>query len=157
MVSKFLEPEVTKFRSGHWYNDGMKRVCLCGSMSVVSRMLEIRDVLEANGVIVETPSLDEPNDYSVMSEVDRARKKSEMIRRHLERIKKSEAILVVNETTKGVENYIGANTFLEMGMAFALEKQIFILHSIPQLPNRDELLGLNPTELKGDIRLLYKL
>ena len=79
-----------------------------------------------------------------------------MIRRHLERIKKSEAILVVNETAKGVENYIGANSFLEMGIAFALEKPIFLLNSVPQQLNRDELLGLNPTELKGDLDSLYK-
>ena len=134
----------------------MKRICLCGSMSVLSRMLEIKSTLESNGMAVETPSLDEPKDYSVLSEVERAPIKTEMILRHLERIKKSEAILVVNETAKGVENYIGANSFLEMGIAFALEKPIFLLNSVPQQLNRDELLGLNPTELKGDLDSLYK-
>lgn len=120
-------------------------------MSVLPRILEIKNTLESKGMIVETPSLDEPSDYSRLSEQDRAPIKTEMIRRHLERIKKSNAILVVNETAKGVENYIGANSFLEMGIAFALEKPILLLNSVPQQPNRDELLGLNPRELRGDL------
>ncbi len=120
-------------------------------MSVLPRLLEIKNLLEAKGMIIETPSLDEPKDYSALSEKERAPIKTEMIRRHLERIKKSDGILVVNETAKGTEHYIGANSFLEMGIAFALEKPIFLLNSVPQQPNRDELLGLNPKELKGDL------
>lgn len=120
-------------------------------MSVLARILEIKNSLESKGMVVETPSLDEPSDYSTLSEKDRAPIKTEMIRRHLERIKKSDAILVVNETAKGVENYIGANSFLEMGIAFALQKPILLLNSVPQQPNRDELLGLNPRELRGDL------
>lgn len=120
-------------------------------MSVLPRILEVKDTLESKGIIVETPSLNEPSDYSTLSEADRAPIKTEMIRRHLERIKTSDAILVVNETTKGIESYIGANSFLEMGIAFAFEKPILLLNSVPQQPNRDELLGLNPRELKGDL------
>jgi hypothetical protein len=123
-------------------------------MSVLPRILEIKSILESKGMIIETPSLDEPKDYSTLSEMDRAPIKTEMIRRHLERIEKSDAILVVNETAKGIENYIGANSFLEMGFAFALAKPIFLLNSVPQQPNRDELLGLSPTELKGNLDLI---
>lgn len=120
-------------------------------MSVLPRILEIKSELETRGMQVETPSLDEPTDYSTLGELERAPIKTEMIRRHLERIKRSDAILVVNETAKGIENYIGANSFLEMGIAFALEKPILLLNSVPEQPNRDELLGLNPRELKGDL------
>lgn len=120
-------------------------------MSVLPRILDIKKTLESKGILVETPSLGEPSDYSTLSEEDRAPIRTEMIRRHLERIKKSDAILVVNETAKGVENYIGANSFLEMGIAFALGKPILLLNSVPQQVNRDELLGLNPRELRGDL------
>ncbi len=123
-------------------------------MSVLPRILEIKSILELKGMIVETPSLDEPSDYSSLSEVDRAPIKNVMIRRHLERIKTSDAILVVNETAKGIENYIGANSFLEMGIAFALDKPILLLNSVPQQPNRDELLGLNLRVLGGDLDLI---
>jgi nucleoside 2-deoxyribosyltransferase len=127
------------------------RICICGSMSVLLKMKEVRDVLEKKNISIEMPSLDEPVDYSVLSELERASHKTEMIRRHLLRIQKSDAILVVNEDAKGVENYIGANAFLEMGFAFALDKPIFLLNSIPQQSNRDELLGLQPIELHGNL------
>lgn len=123
-------------------------------MSVIPRILEIRDELERRGVRVETPSLDEPKDYTTLSELDRAPIKTEMIRRHLERIKRSDAVLIVNETAKGIENYIGANSFLEMGIAFALEKPILLLNPVPQQPNRDEILGLNPKVLGGDLNTI---
>lgn len=129
----------------------LKTICLCGSMSVLPRMKDIRGVLQAKGIAVEMPTLEEPTDYSVMPEVERAPHKTEMIQNHLERIRKSDAILVVNEDAKGIENYIGANSFLEMGFAFVLQKPILLLNEIPNQPNRDELLGLNPRELKGNL------
>jgi len=114
-------------------------------------MKEIRENLESRGIAIEMPSLDEPTDYSSMPENERTPHKTEMIRRHLVRIKNSDAILVVNENAKGIEGYIGANSFLEMGFAFVLGKRILLLNSIPDQPNRDELLGLNPRELKGNL------
>jgi len=120
-------------------------------MSVLPRMKEIRENLESRGIAIEMPSLDEPTDYSSMPENERTPHKTEMIRRHLVRIKNSDAILVVNENAKGIEGYIGANSFLEMGFAFVLGKRILLLNSIPDQPNRDELLGLNPRELKGNL------
>jgi nucleoside 2-deoxyribosyltransferase len=128
-----------------------KRICLCGSMSVLPRMKEVRDILESRDIAVEMPSLNEPTDYSSMPESERAPYKNEMIRRHLARIQNSDAILVVNEDAKGIKGYIGANSFLEMGFAFVLEKPILLLNEIPNQPNRDEILGLNPRVLKGDL------
>lgn len=123
-------------------------------MSVLPKMLELRDVFQSKGIEVETPTLEEPTDYSVMPETERAAHKEVMIRNHLERIRKSDAILVVNEDAKGVEGYIGANSFLEMGFAFAFDKPIYLLNAIPNQPNKDELFGLHPTELHGDISIL---
>ena len=120
-------------------------------MSVLPRIMEVRDILESRGIAVEMPSLDEPADYSSMPESERTPHKTEMIRRHLARIRSSDAILVVNEDAKGIEGYIGANSFLEMGFAFVLEKPILLLNEVPNQPNKDELLGLNPIELKGDL------
>ncbi|MFQ5770208.1 MAG: hypothetical protein ACE5HX_06710, partial [bacterium] len=46
------------------------------------------------------------------------------MREHFEKIKKSDAILVVNPDKDGKKNYIGGNTLLEMGLAFFLNKKI---------------------------------
>ncbi len=123
-------------------------------MKALSKMKEVSVQLEEIGFEVHTPSMEETSDYSTMSPEQRAPHKNQMIVRHLERIKESDAILVVNENLKGIAGYVGANSFLEMGFAFALNIPIFLLNHIPDQSNKDELLGLYPIELNGDINLL---
>jgi hypothetical protein len=68
-----------------------------------------------------------------------------MIMDHLEKIKKGDAILVLNERLKDIDGYIGANSFLEMGFALCLNKKIFLLNKIPDQPNSVEIGGMMPT------------
>ena len=46
------------------------------------------------------------------------------------------------------------NGFLEMELAFALDKKIFLLNAVPDQPNNEEMLGLNPIELHGDLTMI---
>ncbi len=72
-----------------------------------------------------------------------------------EKISKTDAVLVMNETKEknGIElkNYIGASTFLEMYEAFMQNKQIYLLHEIPDNLLTDEIKGFDPVLLHGDI------
>lgn len=78
--------------------------------------------------------------------------KSAAIKAHFEKIDKADAILVTNYPKKGVDGYIGGNTFLEMGYAFAVGKKVFVLFDLPKdSPYKEELLGLQPIILNGDI------
>lgn len=77
-----------------------------------------------------------------------------VIRRYFEIIQKSDAILVLNKKKKDVENYIGGNTFLEMGFAHVLEKKIFLLNEIPDISYADEIRAMQPTVLHGNISLI---
>jgi len=52
--------------------------------------------------------------------------KAKLIDKHIEKIKNSDAILVLNFDKDGKLGYIGGNTFLEMGIAHYLGKKIFI-------------------------------
>ena len=71
---------------------------------------------------------------------------------HFAKIRESDAVLVCNYTKKGIENYIGANTFLEMGHAYALEKPIYVLNKLPDQPFiNDELKAFGVIELDGDL------
>jgi len=80
-----------------------------------------------------------------------AKKKFEFIKEHLEKIEKSDAILVVNITKGDIENYIGANTFLEIGFAHHHNKKIYFLNPIPdQKYIIDEILTVEPVVLNGD-------
>jgi len=60
----------------------------------------------------------------------------------------------VNEKQRDVEGYIGSNSFLEMGFAFVLQKKIFILNKVPDQSNTEEILGLEPVELLGNLHRL---
>lgn len=123
-------------------------------MRLRDRMIEIGSELEDMGAHVFLPNVDERSDYSSLTEEQATEHKSRMIFANLEKIKKSDAILVVNESLKGVDGYIGANTFLEMGFAYALGKKIYTLRSLPKQVNGVEIRGLQPIVLHGDLSLL---
>jgi nucleoside 2-deoxyribosyltransferase len=78
--------------------------------------------------------------------------KGEAITKHFRKIDQSDAILVTNYEKKGIENYIGGNTFLEIGYAFGTGKKVYILHDLPtESAYKEEILGMRPHVLQGDI------
>ncbi|MEI8343641.1 MAG: hypothetical protein WCF93_01670 [Candidatus Moraniibacteriota bacterium] len=77
-----------------------------------------------------------------------------MIRDYYEKIKASDAILVVNCDLNGVVGYIGGNSFLEMGFAHVLNKKIFLLNQIPETSFKDELIAMQPTILSGELKII---
>ena len=81
----------------------------------------------------------------------RKKAKEDLIKRYFRIIKDSDAILVVNIDKKGIKNYIGGNTFLEMGFAHVLNKKVFLLNNIPDVSYRDEILAMQPIILNGDL------
>jgi hypothetical protein len=131
-----------------------KTITICGSMKVVDKMIAIGEQLEKKGYKILLPSLEEKSDYTALPVAKQAVIKHPLIVEHLNKIRASDAILVVNERVKGIDGYIGANSFLEMGFALCLEKKIFLLNDIPDQPNVSEISGLLPVVLHGDIHSL---
>ncbi len=81
--------------------------------------------------------------------------KSLLIRGHFDEIAESDAILVTNYEKHNKANYIGPNVLMEMAIAFYLKKPIYILNGQPEdSPLIDEILGLEPIFLNGDITLI---
>jgi nucleoside 2-deoxyribosyltransferase len=76
------------------------------------------------------------------------------IKRHYEKIKESDAILVINITKKNIENYIGGNTFLEMGFAHILDKKIFLFKPVPEMLYTDEILAMKPKIINSDLKFI---
>ena len=129
----------------------MKTIVICGSMKAREEMLNQEAILINKGFNVFLPNMNETNDYSVMAESDIGEFKNKMIVSHLNKIKSCDAILVVNTKMKEIDDYIGANSFLEIGFAFCLGKKIFLLNGIPDQPNCDEICGMLPIPLHGDL------
>lgn len=121
----------------------MKNIVLCGSMKVKDEIIRAGKELEKNG-------------YNVLLPVEcmQGLEKSIASRAHFNRIcdKDTNAILVVNSTKNGIENYIGPNSFAEIAFAFYFGKEIYLLNDIYE-PYKDELEGWNVKTLKGNLRI----
>ena len=135
-------------------------------MAKLDKMLEIKHQLQANGHEVKVPQIEikDPNgkvltqqEYDVIRknttendswvwEINRA-----AIRDHFVKITWADAILVPNYEKGGIPNYIGPNTLMEMGLALFLNKKIYLLNDIPEIPSKEEILGINPILLSGDL------
>lgn len=133
------------------------KITLCGSMKFNDKFLELKKELESLGHEVLMPIAVEGLDYWAEDGGKRieAKKGLNLIETHMDKITESEAILVANYTKGDIENYIGANTFLEMGYAKYKGKKIFILNPLPnQRYINDELESFEPIVLNGDFSLL---
>lgn len=139
------------------------KIVICSSIDFTYEIKEISDKLEIMGHITELPltSLRILKGELTMEEFKAEKQKSgdgafrkikdDVIRKYYEKIKNADAILVANYAKNGIENYIGGNTFLEMGFAHVLDKKIFVLNDIPEINYKDEILAMNPVLLKGNI------
>lgn len=140
----------------------MKTIVICSSVSFYYSVVQVARQLEAAGYQVAIPRtaqlMAEANDFNpthFAAQVKADGKpvtKADFIRENFTAIAEGDAILVINETKHGISGYIGANVFLEIGVAFYLKKQIYILNDLPEnSPFEDELKGMMPIILRGDL------
>ena len=133
------------------------KITLCGSLKFFDTMVGIQERLEEMGhevlMPIEVPGLDYWSEDG-SSRVS-AKRAHDLISEHFRKIEQSDAVLVVNMTKGDIENYIGANTFLELGFAHYLGKRIYLLHPIPNQPYiLDEVLAMGAKIMDGDVRNL---
>ena len=142
-------------------------ITLCGSIAFIDEMDAVREELEGLGHVVKLPPLEILDERTgkmmpvkeyyalrksaVVSDTWVWQKKAEAMRNHFDKVAWSEAVLVCNYAKNGVSGYIGANTLLEMGLAFHLKKPIYMLESIPELAYTEEILGMQPVVLSGEL------
>ncbi len=88
------------------------------------------------------------------AESARKKKARDLIRRFYKLIEKSDILLALNYDKKGIKNYIGGNTFLEIGFAHVLHKPIYLLNPIPNISYADEIIAMSPIVLGGDLTKL---
>ncbi|MCA9365028.1 MAG: nucleoside 2-deoxyribosyltransferase [Candidatus Moranbacteria bacterium] len=129
----------------------MKTITFSGSMTFLNEMKEIKKELEEKGFTVLLPDeggfLGKENETEISVETQR----KNSLTGTLKKIKQSDAVLVVDETKNNIENYIGANTFLEMGVTYAPGKKIFLWNDFPSQPNTLEIKAMEPVVLCGDV------
>lgn len=113
------------------------RIFLVGSMNFYPKLIEIQSELVKRGLEVEIPisakmmietgSFD-PNDFKGKYT---NHEKSNFFRDNMMRMKDCDAILVINEEKNGISGYVGTSVLMEIGIAFYLNKKIFLWNPLP--------------------------
>lgn len=115
----------------------------------------IREELEKAGHKITLPnSYEDPFKEEKMKQLSKdehMKFKQKMMKLHEPKIKKSDAIFVLNFEKGSIPNYIGGGTFIEVVKAWELNKKIFFYNPLPKCAFTDELIGINPTVLLGDL------
>ena len=145
------------------------KITICGSIAFISEMLDIKDQLEKLGHEIKMPPVEVENGEGKMipaAEYYRIRRqtagnedwvwdrKEWAMKKHFDKVAWSDAILVLNYDKNNIAGYMGANTFLEMGLAFHLGKKIYLFNPIPEIPCKEELLGMKPIVINSNLHLI---
>lgn len=127
-------------------------------MTFAKEMLKTKEVLEKMGHSVKVPAdaLEIVNgdhnhddleaDYNYCIEND-------IMRNHFKSIEESDAVFVLNHDKNGVKGYVGTASLMEIGLAYYLHKEIFLLQELPD-PSEcrwvHEVRIIQPAILNGD-------
>lgn len=152
------------------------KITICGSIGFYKEMEEARDQLLKLGYEVKIPelALEVPEKFgggrkmyfgeyieknggmdSFPANHEIWDLKEGAIKDHCKKIDWAEGILVVNHEKHGIQGYVGGNTLIEIGVAFYLQKMIFILNPISsKISYKQEIYGMKPVFLNGDLRLI---
>lgn len=142
------------------------KITICGSIIFQDEILSVKEKLEKLGHEVKIWPLKVKNGDGQLISVEEYYKirrtanddekwvwdrKAEAIMEHFDKIARSDAILVANYDKNDTKGYIGGNTLMEMGLAFFLKKKIYLLNQVPELSYKEEILGVKPIILHGDL------
>ena len=91
-------------------------------------------------------------------EAEFTRIKTKLTRQNMANVESSDCLLIFNYTHRGIINYIGGNSFLEMVIAFYLSKPILLLNSVPDgLSFSEEAKALEPIVCGSSEKILNEL
>ena len=128
-------------------------------MTLAQKMEDAEKELRARGHEIFLPEF--TRDYAQMSHPEERHRESasnkikyNLIKQYFDKINKSDAIFVINEERHGITNYIGGNSFLEMGFAYVLGKKIFLQNPIPNMLYADEIITMQPIVINGNYDLI---
>lgn len=145
------------------------KITICSSVDFSKEIIEIKKKLEKKNYNVNIPFFTTKimngelsfENYIKKKEKDggdiklRNAESIDMIKRYWNYIQNSDAILVLNLEKKGIANYIGGSTLMEMGFAYGHGKKIFLYNSIPDRSEKmhyvDEIKDMEPIIINKDL------
>lgn len=132
------------------------KIGVVGSMQYTEKMLELRDKLielghDAFVTNLAAPFVGKTDDEKEAIKIHQ-KENMDAIREFWNLMQGADAILVANFDKHGIANYIGGNTFLEMGFAHVLNQKIFMINPIPEMPYyKTEIVAMKPVVVDGDL------
>lgn len=134
------------------------KIFICASKYFYDHVAPIKAELESKGHIITLPnSYDNPGkeeEIKKLSADEHHKWKAEMLKLQAEKVSAVDAILVLNMEKNGQPNYIGGATFLEIYEAFKQMKKIYLYNPLPENFLKDELLGMGPVVINGNLDLI---
>jgi hypothetical protein len=136
------------------------KITVCGSVKFADKLVEIYRELEKIGhqpmMHDEMFGIADGTAKELIDEIglDHAevKRKNNFIKFWHDLIRSGDAVLICNFDKNGIKNYIGGNTFLEIGFAHVNEKKIFLLNPIPgELSYIDEIKAMADEVINGDL------
>lgn len=131
------------------------KLVICGSMKHYDQMILLKNELVNRGIFTIIPNAEELTDNIPEEKFNEYKKRVSRDYLKTIRSKGTSAILVLNEEKDGKANYIGANTFVEIAMAFSWNRKIFLYNDI-YIPYRDELIGWDVITLNKDLSIIER-
>ena len=135
------------------------KIGIIGSMQFTEQMLKMQDELARRGHTTFVtkfagPMAGKTDEEKEVMKLDQ-KFNQDAIREYWKRMQRGDAILALNYDKHGIRNYIGGNTFLEIGFAHVLNQKIFLLNPIPDIQfYKTEIEAMRPVILKGDLALI---
>lgn len=140
----------------------MAVITLCSSASFYQNVVDVQSTLGIYGHEVIIPytaqKMKDSGDFLVenyktwFGDAGEYHKKTKLMKGHFKEIEKADSVLVLNYEKNGIKNYIGGNVLMEMTIAFYLNKPIFLLNKpLNQLPYYEEIMGMNPIVINGNV------
>jgi len=134
------------------------KITICSSAFFIKEVEKIKEKLEEKGyqVFIFPQKVELEGEILEVTQFYEMRKKdcfneaywrlkNKLMEEHIRKIERSDAILVLNQDKDGISGYIGGNTFLEMGLAYYLNKKIFLWKKPSEdLPFFEEIMALKP-------------
>lgn len=133
------------------------KIAICASMAFAKQMFEVKKELKLKGHRAFVS--DFAREFIGKTEFEKRKlnkrnvMKKDAIREFWKKIKKCDSILVLNYDRKGIKNYIGGNTLMEIGFAHVLKKKIYLLNPVPKIElYEQEIIGVKPVILNGNLK-----
>ena len=138
-------------------------IVICASLDFTPQIKNVAAALRASGHDVTIPrtagmiingevALEDIKKEKATGTIVARTIRQDSIRSYYEKIKHADAILVLNYDKKGIVNYLGGNTLMEIGFAYVLNKKIYLMNPIPEIEYyKSEIEAVQPIILNGDL------